>query len=269
MKLFVICCLYNKHISEIGSLTSFLALKNEKNVEIIIIDNSNSFIENENEKEYLRKYKNKIIYISNKDNLGLSKSYNIALEYISRLNLKHFWIMLADDDTIFSMEYFNNVWQKMKIGNAKIMTGLICSKDKILAPMKKYHAIKRKRDIIQSCGIYRNIYCINSGLFLDSDILKKIKCFDEKLFVDMVDYWLMDKLMEYGINKIEVVPGKIQQSFSSVDNFDKGSTMKRFQIFKKDFVNYCKMTHKPFYFKFIILIKRSLKVRITTLGGSL
>jgi GT2 family glycosyltransferase len=86
--------------------------------------------------------------------------------------------------------------------------------------------------------------------------------FEERLFLDMVDYQLMDELKKNGKNRILVVPGTISQKLSGLDFSDKEASMRRFRIYYKDFKEYCRLTKKPLFYRIIIPLKRRINIGI-------
>ena len=120
-------------------------------------------------------------------------------------------------------------------------------------------------------GIYRDLYPINSGLFLEGSAIREAGGFDERLFLDQVDFLMMDRLRSCGIRRIGVLPGKILQSFSG--DMSQGwkkessetpgqSADERFRIFRKDFQVYCELTGKPWYYRAWVLGRRTLMLGI-------
>lgn len=255
-KFYIACVLYNKPISRIASLDTFLKFKDKyPNVDIIIADNSDKpSIKLESEDQ-----QTEIIYINNNGNLGLSRAYNRILE---KAGSDDFWIMISDDDTCFSMEYLQNAYEAAERGNSPVISGIVRAGGKIMSPLRKNAVRLGKTDYISLPGIYSNIYCINSGLVVKSNVFRIIGTYDETLFLDMIDYWFMDKLIEHRINNIEIVEGDIEQSFSATNYSNMHAVRRRFAIYSKDFSTYCKLTEKKRTYKWGILAKRYINITI-------
>ena len=103
-------------------------------------------------------------------------------------------------------------------------------------------------------GIYRDLYPINSGLFLEGRIIREAGGFDERLFLDQVDFLMMDRIRAMGIRRVGVLPGQIRQSFSGeLKLHDAADSLKsseaRWEIFRKDFETYCALTGKPWHYR--------------------
>ena len=100
MKFGFLMVLYNKKLED--SLT-YKYLKKISNLLIIdntidpkIIDINNNFCK-----------KNKIDYIAKKENLGLSKAYNIGIDFFKNKNIDY--LVLFDDDTDIGDKYIDTV----------------------------------------------------------------------------------------------------------------------------------------------------------------
>ncbi len=102
---------------------------------------------------------------------------------------------------------------------------------------------------------------------ISSVVYRYIKEYDETLFVDMVDYWLMDKLKEININKVTVIPCKIYQEFSGTVYKDRDKVLQRYKIYKRDFSTYCRKTGKSELFCFFMLLKRRIRIELSLLTG--
>lgn len=246
-KLFYIVVVYNQPLVENSSILNI----NDTN-QMLIVDNSIDEIIKEKNKVFSES--NQMIYLDMEGNQGISKAYNCAIKYIKN---KHnsFWIMTLDQDTVVSKEYLNNIHQAIKdIPEIKIKTGIIKFKSGIGSP-KSYN-----NKSIKVPGIYKDLICINSCLVLHSDIVRKINGYDERLFLDMVDYLLFHQINLNEHEEIEVVAGDIYQNFSGEEYDDYSKTMARYNLFKKDFKTYCILTHKSFFYKYKILIKRRANI---------
>ena len=225
-------------------------------MQIIVVDNSEEEYTKVN--QHLLENCNSIRYICNHGNLGLSKGYNKAINSIED---DCYWVMLSDDDTEFGMDYLRNVCDSLETTKANIITGCIKVSDGTsISPVTSNSIINRNKKPITIPGVYENIYCINSGLAIKSDVFNAIGLFSEDLFLDMIDFWFMDTLIKYNLNRIEVLDGTIYQSFSGNETFNDYS-MKRYEIYKRDFNEYCKLTNKPITYK-IILIKRRIRLAL-------
>jgi GT2 family glycosyltransferase len=233
-------------------------------VRLIISDNSdNAGIKCESQQQIQQL---DAIYLDNNGNIGLSKAYNRILDYIED---GPFWLMLSDDDTIFSPAFLENAYTASKKTNAHAISGIIRTGDQVMSPVRKNSVFPRKSMFIDKPGKYNNIYCINSGLIIRSSVFSKIGRYDEKLFLDMIDYWFMDELINNNINEIEIVEGSIDQNFSANEKQSSKAKWKRFGIYRKDFLIYCQLTDKPARYKWGIIAKRFLSIKVSDLKSQL
>lgn len=252
MLLYVVCVIYNDHLEKSVSWKSFQSIMAEnENVRVIIVDNSTGeeFIRSNQEQTA---NSDKVRYICNNGNLGLSKSYNKA---ISSIDDDEYWVMLSDDDTEFGIDYLRNVCTEIENSDASVLTGIIKTSDgTVISPMMNNPVLSSKKPVTDT-GMHDNIFCINSGLVIKSDVLKAVGPFSEELFLDMIDYWFMDTLAEKKMNRIKVLEGAVSQNFSGAEGFNE-NTMKRYDIYKADFKTYCRLTHKTPFYRLILLKRR-------------
>ena len=78
----------------------------------------------------------------------------------------------------------------------------------------------------------------------------------------MIDYCFMEDLITKGLNRFMIVEGDIKQEFSFTEKVNIESVKNRFKIFKKDFTNYCRIQNKGFIYKWLILLKRELRIKM-------
>lgn len=256
--LYIVCVVYNKEIDNIRSLKIFEEFCTEhRNIHLFLMDNSSEIVIVEKNKHFISKEKFIGEYVCNEGNIGLARCYAKAIEMIQD---EDYWLMIADDDTYFSLEYLNNAYTEIENNKSKIITGIVRCGERYLSPINTCKVFLKEDNFIKKCGRYTNIYCINSGLFIHSYILSRIP-YDTRFFVDMIDYWLMEKLMAEGMNNIFIVAGDIQQNFSGYQKNVNIETMKkRFEIYKKDFVLFCDETGKGWIYKYVTLLRRWLHI---------
>ncbi len=276
-RLHIIMVLYNRRIEDIASLPEFEYLQEKHpDVNLIVADNSTDEVMLEHNRE-TASVKEHLRYIECGGNIGLSRAYNRALATIP--GTEPFWVMLADDDTQFSEEYLENGYrqimreaalaEQMSRGRAcrrealHVLCGVVETGSGWISPRTEY-----SKEMVFSAflkrpvpGIYQDLYPINSGIFLEGKVIETVAGFDERLFLDQVDFLMMDRLRSRGIRRIGVLPGKISQSFSG--DIGAGQTSKsRWEIFRKDFLTYCELTDKPWCYRAYILGRRRLMLEV-------
>jgi len=261
-KLYILTIVYNRRIEDIRSLDVFLRFKERHpDTEILIADNSVDSavtVDNANTKLPVR-------YISCGGNAGLSKAYNLAL---STVNDESFRVMLSDDDTLFSDEYMENMYDAASEdeNHDRLICGLVDTDRGWMSPRTirttnaAFPFMLKKPDP----GVYSDRNPVNSGLCIPGFLIRKIGGYDERLFLDYVDYLFMDKIRNAGYGEVLLVPGRIHQEFSgfsdSIEN-----TLKRWDIFRKDFTCYCDITNKSSFYKNYLLMRRSININIQKL----
>lgn len=257
--IYIVCVLYNKLIQDIASYEAFVeATKIHDHVHFMVVDNSNEEYVTQNE-IYMQMHDN-IIYVGCGGNVGLSKAYNRGLRAIQS-EMSDAFMMIADDDTIFSLQYLDNLIKACAKNESDIYAGIIRdSNGKYLSPNTAFDWLGRDKYAVKEPGSYENLYCFNSGLCLSTVLLNTLGGFDEQLFVDMIDYWLMDTLIAKKRNKICIVEGEIIQDFSATTFQNLESVVRRYQIFKKDFEIYCDLCDKSSIFRWYYGRRRKLNV---------
>ena len=98
MKIAAVVVVYNK---EVKNSRTFSTINKRKDIDLLVVDNST--IINSNEQYCME---NGVSYISMGSNQGLSKAYNVAIEYLKPYAEV---VILLDDDTIVPNEYFEEL----------------------------------------------------------------------------------------------------------------------------------------------------------------
>ncbi len=288
VRIHIITVIYNRRISRIRSMPQFEAfISRYPEAGWIIADNSTDDVIVQENRE-TASLKNWLRYVECGGNIGLSRAYNRAIATIPQEEA--YWIMLSDDDTYFSMEYLENAirrirheqkpWKETPAGEKlwtreplRMLCGVVLTEGGWISPRSEHTKEFALSGLLRQPkpGIYRDLYPINSGLFLEGSAIREAGGFDERLFLDQVDFLMMDRLRARGIRRIGVLPGKILQSFSG--DMSQGwkkessetpgqSADERFRIFRKDFQAYCELTGKPWYYRAWILGRRTLMLEI-------
>ena len=261
-KFYILTIVYNRRIEDIRSLDVFLSfMERHPGTSVLIADNSvDPAVLTSNSACALP-----VTYIPCGGNAGISKAYNIALNTIKDEDYR---VMLSDDDTLFSEEYMENMYAAASDGanRDRLICGLIDTDRGWMSPrsVKTTNAafpfLLRK----PAPGVYKDRNPVNSGLCIPGSLIREVGGYDERLFLDYVDYLFMDKIRGIGYGEVLLVPGKIHQEFSGFsDNID--STLKRWEIFRKDFTCYCDITNKSAFYKNYLLARRSLNINLQKL----
>lgn len=139
---------------------------------ILIFDNNSLNIDQI--KVLTNKFSN-IILIENEINDGLPKNYNRALNYAKKYHYK--WLLTMDQDTVLPNEMISKFLVYEEIQNVAIICPLVF--DNNIKEMLD-------NDFDKKCSYIEN--CISSGSLINVDIAFRIGCFDDKLFIDNVDF---------------------------------------------------------------------------------
>lgn len=154
---------------------------------IILVDNGS---ENENEiTSFLESYKS-LIYIRNNENVGIAKALNQIINKADALSYE--WVLTLDQDTVCNsgiIEAYKSVIQKEK------NLGMVSS---------KYADRNAQIDFNDNVEIQDIDFCITSAAFTNIQAVKSVGGFDEKMFIDMVDYDICYALKRNGYRIVRV-----------------------------------------------------------------
>lgn len=137
-----------------------------------------------------KKYKINIIY--NKYNIGLASGLNIGIKFA--LENKFKWILTLDQDSIPDKNMINNM--------LKIYFSLSSSEKNNIAGLFPMHIEKIKNKI--NSGIKYIDIGITSGSLFKTEIFNQIGFFEEKLFIDYIDYEFCLRAKSYGYKFLQV-----------------------------------------------------------------
>lgn len=246
-KIFAVVVVYNKSVSNSNSIRSLLD-SNLSALQIIVVDNST--MQFNNEVECLN---NCISYISMNGNSGLSKAYNVAIDYIQQYSNKNDLIIWFDDDTHLTKEYFialNDALLKNEISD--IFVPIIYGQNDVIyspnnAGFLKNKLLKSAEDIIN----LKKFNAINSCLAARFHVYENYR-YNENLFLDSVDHNFFDEMRVMKRN-FAVLPIKIRQNFFQRELcLDIPTVKKRFQIRVIDLMTY---SRKGVKYNFLALLK--------------
>ncbi len=273
--LYVSIVIYNKIMSDVltrYSATRLLERHGEEKTKIIIVDNSDEAYA-KGDMEELSKFvaTHGIAYINNGKNLGLSKAYNKAIEWAvhDSHDITSDFLMFLDDDTDLTYDYMREIYKRHKelasendMTGTNVITGIIESGGKPMSPVKEFTFNYKVSNCITEPGEYQDICCISSGMAVRLSALEKVGGCDETLFLDMIDYTLLYNLSKHDLNRVSVVNARIEQSFSGREKQSREEAMKRYEIYKKDFLRYCEITGKSKTYGDMHLLKRRIAMEI-------
>ena len=219
-------------------------------INILCIDNSTSIV-NQNNVNFKNFY-----YVKMETNVGISKAYNAAINYLKSLFLDNDdLIVLLDDDTLITKEYFDElIFDAKNNSDYKIFTPIIVGQDgKIYSP-NEYRFFKNKKLKNPNQLINQRRYnAINSCMAIKYSVLRDYK-YDEKLFLDQVDHKFCFDQRKRG-NKFFQMKVIIHHNFSLKENKkSEDAILSRYKIMVPDFLYFSYMTNRLFLGKIKVLL---------------
>lgn len=166
----------NESIKELHSVTQNI---------ILVDNNSDNIIEI---KELIQAYNN-IVLIENENNLGIARALNQLLE--EAYNTKSEYLLTLDQDSIISKNDVIKMLEYKDIENVAVICPVIndLNKSKKLIQEQEYIEIDR---------------CITSGSLMNLKKCKNLGKFDEKMFIDYVDFEYCKRIILKGYKIIRV-----------------------------------------------------------------
>ena len=158
---------------------------------LIVIDNSlkknNFLIDKLNEI-----FESKLVYIDNNDNLGIATALNQACDKAIELQFK--WILTMDQDSSFiNFDHYKKCLEKVQ--NVNNVALLAANTDK-----EGYSTFDRNEC---SCNYREDKFSvITSANIVNLEYFEEIGRFNDKLFIDMVDY---DYCLRINIKKFKIL----------------------------------------------------------------
>jgi rhamnosyltransferase len=214
-------------------------ISNLLSIDLYVFVYTNSLLnENFNAKlTELEKQYSKLVVLGNFKNIGLSKSYNIICN--EALSYKLFSILLLDQDTIIDIENLL-IFINDNFINSFTLESNLC--------LNIAHGYKQKKT-----NIINEIFT-NSGTIISLNLFSKIGYFDDRFFVELVDYEFFYRLL---YNKI--IFSKIFGTGIIDHVSNQGLTKRSFLFINFKIKVYPKRRIFEFYKNSYILIKDLLK----------
>ncbi|MGG7198602.1 glycosyltransferase [Clostridium butyricum] len=266
-KLFAVVLLYNTKIDE--SITCKRLIESEcDNLEIVILDNSTKNMGNEAICENLN-----YSYISMNGNKGLSKPYNVAINYIlkEKKAKDDDFIIWFDDDTKIDKEYFqvlNNDIENNK--EIDIFAPIVYGQDGVIYSPNNARYIKNKlvKDIEEIDRI-KKYNAINSCLAVKVSTYENYR-YDEVLFLDQTDQNFFDDMRKLN-KRFHTLHVKIDQNFSQRGNdLDPHKMLVRYEIRIADIMRYGRKKHvnncKSLFKSCGLAVQMSIKCRYISIA---
>jgi len=145
---------------------------------VIIVDN---FSQEEKSKQYLKQLSMETEIIYNDKNYGIAKALNQVAKYAMVNNYK--WLLTADQDSEFLPNTYSTMLNFYEEMSDKEETMLIAPKFKKRIEYEEQNAL-----VINDINWQQETLIITSGSLIKTEIFKQIGFFEEKLFIDRVDF---------------------------------------------------------------------------------
>lgn len=217
MKIAAIVILYNPDILVLQNIQSYA-----NSVDLLcIVDNST--IHNEKLIDTINSNFSNAIYINNTTNLGIATALNIGCD--KALEHSCDWVLTMDQDSKFiNFKHYIECLNQLKNKNqvALLASNTMRDAEKCL-PVKA------------TCQYEEKFLVITSGNLLNLSLFNKIGRFEDKLFIDMVDY-------DYCL-KVNSLGYKIYYFKDVLVEHNVGELLKRKNIFTRKIRN--KIEHNP------------------------
>jgi len=252
MKITAIIVVYNQRCADSVTCRNLLAMGTEA-PGVIIFDNSTADFGN---REYCRE--NNWIYLGGEGNLGLSKAYNRAVDYLSKQGYED-WICLLDDDTDVTAAYFAALQATAEKG-ALLCVPYIYSDGRLLSPCRitpAHRAIPFGSE--QEAAAYqgKDISAINSAMAMSMALFRDYR-YDEHIFLDGIDHTHMQKMAEKRI-ALTLLDVRLYHCFSGDERLAKSSAATRFRLFSRDYAYiFRNVRHRYWY----LAGKRALRLSV-------
>lgn len=250
---------YNSLLSESESCCSLNKISGYFKT-VIIFDNSDMSQYIEENKEFSKK--NNYIYISKEKNLGLSKAYNIILDYLDGKDGIVIWM---DDDTWITKKYFELLLENIDEEFSIYVPIIKAQNGKIYSPNNEGILKNRQIKNIESATKITKFNAINSCMAVNLSVYRNYR-YDENLFLDQVDHDFCRTQRIRNV-KSKVLPIIIEHNLSMKGNtYNSNSIKKRYKILVPDLLYYYRkrgrIMGKIGYIKILLLsFKESMKCK--------
>lgn len=228
---------YNSIAEKTETFQRIAAVEQEP-CKVLILDNSDDVQYAEVNERHSRD--KSYAYISMNGNMGLSKAYNAALDYLVQSALEDDLVIWFDDDSLVSDDYFS-VLRKSATDNeaVDIFAPVIQGQDGRFYSPNEAHLIKNKQlKEPGDCISNKRFNAINSCTAVRMRCYKEYR-YDEKIFLDQVDHAFFEDQRAMG-RLFYKLPTIVHHDFSlKTKKSCSDECFKRYEIMIPDFIRYC------------------------------
>ncbi|HFI0501321.1 TPA: glycosyltransferase [Streptococcus suis] len=249
--------IYNSSLNESETCRNLISIKNH-NIKIIIFDNSD--IVNNNKDMAIQ---NNWIYLTEGKNVGLSRAYNIILDYLKQTNVSNNdLIVWFDDDSKVNQEYFDCLEEAATNSDAKIFAPMIQGQDgKFWSPnYARFFKNKQLKSVTEAIPDSK-FNAINSCTAVKLSVYDEFR-YDERIFLDQVDHSFFEQQREKRaqFKKLDVI---IQHNFSTKSKMNSiDSLKKRYSIMIPDFLTFASRKKTSLFLGYIKVLAWGVKESI-------
>ena len=229
---FAVVVVYNQSVDDSDTCKLLREIKNY-NITVVIVDNS---IRENNNKVLCEKYG--WVYLTKGGNVGLSKGYNMALDYLAD-KVEDGCVIWFDDDSHITQGYFDELNCILINTDAEIIAPVIIAQNgKIYSPNEsRFFKNKQLRKSSDSLNLKR-FNAINSCTAVRLSVFQNYR-YDERIFLDQVDhnFFRDQRSQDRRFYKMKAI---INHNFSLKSKMPSMDAVKnRYSVMIPDFFVYC------------------------------
>ncbi len=221
----IIIVTYNRRLESCESFQSILKMSiTWNNIDVFVYDNSK-------EPQSINDYKNiSIKYVNDPSNPGISKAYNLGVDYAHSNKKK--WVLFLDQDTILPSDILESYKQAARQNpNIKLFVPkLFLGNGVLLSPCK--YLFKRGFHIKKiGYGLHslNKISPVNSGMFIEINAFLKVGGYNERVRLDFSDFQFIERFRKV-YKEFYVIDIICTQDFSN-DDVSISSQIGRFKYY--------------------------------------
>lgn len=172
-------------------------------VNIAILIDNDSRPEIKESLENFRDGNTRVFILRNNLNLGISRAYNLGVQYASSLGM--YWIFLFDDDAKYDSSYFSSMFKWWQVcENEGVQPG-------ILAPIVADSQESMGKILSNDYSIVKSV--ITSGIMSNIDIFEEVGGYNENYFVEMADFAFCERIRKHHFSIVRINQVMITQVF--------------------------------------------------------
>ena len=182
--LLIVVVIYKKKISDCETILSISSSLADRFIDILVYDNSPEYNQTATSvTENCRLY-----YVADNDNSGVSKAYNSGAKKAQ--DMKKRWLLLCDQDTVLTLNYFQEVFTAVHIHCPPLVAPFLYSEAKLISPCAFIfnYGFALRRIPVSGWNNFKNLSVLNSGLLIKLEAFEKLGGYNEDIFLDFSDF---------------------------------------------------------------------------------